>query len=118
MNELQRKGFKDIRCAIGTNHSANDTVKIVLEGSNGELIIAELRRREGIALSLCYSGSMECLDAGKKRLVDDTALPTTTNEVNDLRRGARDLKAVVAERALELRYSIMLDREWGRRLIM
>ncbi len=41
--------------------------------------------------------------AGKRRLAGDTARAATSGEVKDLRREAQELKAVVAEQALELR---------------
>ena len=62
-----------------------------------------LCRREGIAESLYYSWSKEFLEAGKRRLVGDTSRAATNCEVKDLRREAQQLKAVVAEQALELR---------------
>ncbi len=78
-------------------------VRIVLDGLRGEVSIAELCRREGIAESLYYSWSKEFLEAGKRRLAGDTARSATTSEVKDLKRQALELKEVVAEQALELR---------------
>ena len=43
------------------------------------------------------------MEAGKRQLAADTIRATTTEEVKDLRREARDLKEVVAEQTLELR---------------
>ena len=43
------------------------------------------------------------MEAGKKRLAGDTARAATTDELEDLRREARDLKAVGTEQTLELR---------------
>ena len=43
------------------------------------------------------------MEAGKRRLAGDTARAATNGEVKDLRREAQELKAVVAEQALELR---------------
>ena len=43
------------------------------------------------------------MEAGKRRLAGDTARAATTDEVNDLRREARDLKEAVTEQTLELR---------------
>jgi transposase len=57
----------------------------------------------GIAGSLYYSWSKEFLEAGKRRLAGDTARAATTDEVEELRRQAQELKEVVAEQALELR---------------
>jgi len=83
--------------------TAEDKIRIVLDGLRGEDSIAELCRREGIAESLYYSWSKEFLEAGKRRLAGDTARAATSTEVKDLRRQAQELKEVVAEQALDLR---------------
>src|SRR6186713_2809183 len=95
--------LKDIRRATRKHYSAEDKIRIVLDGLRGEYSVAELCRREGIAESLYYSWSKEFLEAGKRRLAGDTARAATSDEVKDLRRQAQDLKEVVAEQALELR---------------
>ena len=95
--------MKNIRRATRKHHSAEDKIRIVLDGLRGETSIAELCRREGIAESLYYGWSKEFLEAGKRRLAGDTARAATSGEVKDLRRQAQELKAVVAEQALELR---------------
>jgi transposase len=59
---------RDIRRATRQHHSAEDKIRIVLEGLRGEESIAALCRREGIAESLYYSWSKEFLEAGKRRL--------------------------------------------------
>ena len=94
---------KDIRRATRKQYSAEEKIRVVLDGLRGEYSIAELCRREGIAESLYYSWSKEFLEAGKRRLAGDTARAATSNEVKDLRHEARQLKEVVAEQALELR---------------
>ena len=94
---------KDIRRATRKQYSAEEKIRIVLDGLRGEQSIAELCRREGIAESLYYSWSKEFLEAGKRRLAGDTARSATSTEVKDLRQEARALKEVVAEQALELR---------------
>lgn len=104
---------RDIRRATRKQYSAEEKIRIVLDGLRGEVSIAELCRREGIAESLYYSWSKEFLEAGKRRLAGDTARAATTNEVKDLRREARDLKEVVAEQALELRLLKKSMREDG-----
>ena len=94
---------KSIRRATRKRYSAEEKIRIVLDGLRGEQSIAELCRREGIAESLYYSWSKEFLEAGKRRLAGDTARAATSDEVKDLRRQAQELKEVVAEQALELR---------------
>lgn len=94
---------KDIRRKTRRQFSAEEKIRIVLEGLRGDDSIAELCRKEGIAQSLYYTWSKEFMEAGKRRLAGDTARAATTNEVKELRREARDLKEVVAEQTLELR---------------
>jgi len=59
---------KDIRRATRKQYSAEEKIRIVLDGLRGEHSIAELCRREGIAESLYYNWSKEFLEAGKRRL--------------------------------------------------
>ncbi len=94
---------KNIRRATRKHHSAEEKIRIVLDGLRGEYSIAELCRREGIAESLYYSWSKEFLEAGKRRLAGDTARAATTGEVTNLRREVRDMKVLVADLALENR---------------
>ena len=94
---------KDIRRKTRRHFSAEDKIRIVLDGLRGDDSIAELCRREGIAQSLYYTWSKEFMEAGKCRLAGDTARAATTDEVKDLRREARDLKECVADLTLENR---------------
>ena len=103
VKELAEQIVRDIRRATWRHFSAEDKIRIVLEGLRGEDSIAELCRREGIVQNLYYRWSKDFLEAGKKRLAGDTARAATSDEVKDLRREARELKEVVAEQALELR---------------
>ena len=97
------KAVRDIRRKTRKQYSAEEKIRIVLEGIRGEESIAALCRREGIAGSLYYSWSKEFLEAGKKRLAGDTARQANTGEVKDLRREMRDMKELVADLALENR---------------
>ena len=94
---------KDIRRSTRRHFSAEDKIRIVLEGLRGDDSIAELCRKEGIAQSLYYTWSKEFMEAGKRRLVGDTARAATSDEVKDLRHQARDLKECVADLTLENR---------------
>jgi transposase len=91
---------KDIRRATRRHFSAEDKIRIVLEGLRGEDSIAELCRKEGIAQSVW---SKEFMEAGKRRLAGDTARAATTDEVKDLRCEASALKECVADLTLENR---------------
>ena len=108
------KTVKDIRRATRKQYSAEEKIRIVLDGLRGEETVAELCRQEGIAQSLYYSWSKEFLEAGKKRLAGDTARSASTGEVKDLRREAHQLKEALAEQILEnrlLKKSMIADGE-------
>jgi len=94
---------KDIHRKTRRHFSAEDKIRIVLEGQRGDDSIAELCRKEGIAQSLYYTWSNEFMEAGKRRLAGDTARAATTDEVKNLRREARDLEECVADLTLENR---------------
>ena len=101
--EPAEKVIKAIRRATRKQYSAEEKIRIVLDGLRGEESIAELCRREGINQNLYYRWSKEFLEAGKKRLAGDTAREATSEEVKGLRREAVALKEVVAELTLENR---------------
>src|ERR1044072_9291513 len=97
------KTVRNIRRATRRHCSAEEKIRIVLEGLRGEDSIAELCRREGIAQNLHYRWSKDFLEAGKKRLAGDKGRAAPSDEVNDLRREAMALKEVVADLTLENR---------------
>ena len=106
----------DIRRATRRSFSAEEKIRIVLQGLRGEDSIAELCRRERISQNLYYRWSKEFLEAGKKRLAGDTAREATSDEVKGLRREAVALKEVVADLTLEnrlLKKSMIGDGEDG-----
>ena len=97
------KTVRDIRRATRRHYSAEEKIRIVLEGLRGEDSIAELCRREGINSNVYYRWSKEFLEAGKKRLSGDTAREATSDEVRQLRSEATDLKETLAELLMENR---------------
>jgi len=105
---------KGIRRATRKRYSAEEKIRIVLDGLRGEYSIAELCRREGIAEGLYYSWSKEFLEAGKRRLAGDTAREATSDEVKELKAEARQLKETLAEVLIEnrlLKKSVLGDGE-------
>jgi transposase len=65
--------------------------------------MVNLWRQEGISQGIYYKWSRDFMEAGKRRLVGDTARAAATDEVKALRQEARDLREVVVEQTLELR---------------
>ena len=94
---------REIQRRTRRRFSAEEKVRIVLEGLRGEQSIAELCRREGLAPNLYYRWSKEFLEAGKKRLLGDTTREATAPEVKTLRDENGRLKQVLAETVLENR---------------
>jgi transposase len=92
-----------IRRKTRKKYSAEEKVRIVLEGLRGEEKIAELCRREGIHQNMYYKWSKEFLEAGKQRLVGDTKREADSHEVEAMRSENEQLKAVVAELTLNNR---------------
>lgn len=95
--------IRTIRRVTRKKYTADDKIRIVLEGLRGENGIRELCRREGIATNLYYSWSKEFLEAGKQRLLGDTQRQATSREVIDLRTEVDQLKQLVAELSLKNR---------------
>lgn len=95
------KRIKDIRRKTRRKYSAEDKIRIVLEGLRGEETIAELCRREGIAQNLYYKWSKDFLEAGKKRLAGDIVREANSTEVDALRSENRHLKQLYADLALK-----------------
>ena len=95
---------RDIRRNTRRKYSAEEKIRIVLEGLKGEVSISELCRREGIVSNLYYRWSKDFLEAGKKRLAGDTAREATSSEVSDLRSENEQLKQLVAELSLNNRF--------------
>jgi transposase len=63
--------IRTIRRVTRKKYTADDKIRIVLEGLRGESGIRELRRREGIAKNLYISWSKEFLEADKQRRLSD-----------------------------------------------
>lgn len=94
---------REIKRRTRKKYSAEEKIRIVLEGLRGEESIAALCRREGISPNIYYKWSKEFLEAGKKRLQGDTKRAATSGEVVDLRKENDQLKQLVAELSLKNR---------------
>lgn len=72
---------REVRRKTRKRYSAEEKIRIVLEGLRGEESISALCRREGIATNLYYNWSKEFLEAGKRHLMSDTKRQATSGEV-------------------------------------
>ena len=109
---------EDIRRRTRRKYSAEEKIRIVIEGLRGENTVAELCRREGINQNLYYKWSKEFLEAGKQRLAGNTKRQAGSNEVKELRRDMEQLKQLVAELALKnrvLKKNLLgMDTPWNK----
>ena len=94
--------IKQIRKATRRKFSAEEKIRIVLEGLRGETSISEICRREGIAVSVYYKWSKSFLEAGKNGLTKAILRDATSEEVRGLKLENSDLKKAVAELVLEV----------------
>lgn len=94
---------RDIRRKTRRHYSAEEKIRLVLEGLRGEETVASICRRENIHQNLYYKWSKEFLEAGKKRLKGDTKREANSGEVKNLRDENDELKRLVAELSLKNR---------------
>ena len=95
--------IKDIQRQTRRQYTAEEKIRIVLEGLRGEVSVAEICRREGLNTNVYYRWSKEFLEAGKKRLTGDTTREATAPEVQSMKTENEALKQLVAELSLENR---------------
>ena len=94
---------RDIRRRTRKKYSAEEKIRIVLEGLRGEESIAELCRKEGLNPNVYYRWSKEFMEAGKKRLSGDTVREATSDEVKELRAETAALKETLGEVVMDNR---------------
>jgi transposase len=94
---------REIKRNTRRKFTAEEKIRIVLEGLKGEDSISEICRREGIAPSMYYKWSKGFLEAGKRQLNGDTKREATSDDVTQLRQENEQLKQLVAELSLSNR---------------
>ena len=116
MKNNTEKLVKDIRRRTRRKFSAEEKIRIVLEGLRGEESVAELCRREGLHQNVYYRWSKEFLEAGKQRLAGDIKREATSNEVSGLKQENDQLKRLLADIMLKndvLKKSVLgLESTW------
>lgn len=82
--------------------SAEEKIRLVLEGLRANVPVSELCRREVISPTVFYRWSKDFLEAGKNGLTRDTKRDANDEEVRRLRQDNEDLKRGLAEQVLEV----------------
>ncbi len=93
---------RQIKKATRRKFSAEEKIRIILEGLRGETAISEICRREGIASSVYYKWSKAFLEAGKNGLTRAVLRDATVDEVKQLKQENAELKISLAEAILEV----------------
>jgi transposase len=94
---------REIKRRTRRKFSAEEKIRIVLDGLRGEASIADLCRREGLHPTMYYKWSKAFMEAGKSRLNGDTIREAGSDEVKGLRDENDELKMTVAELTLRVR---------------
>lgn len=97
-----RDFVRQIKKATRRKFSAEEKIRIILEGLRGETAISEICRREGIASSVYYKWSKAFLEAGKNGLTRAVLRDATVDEVKQLKQENAELKVSLAEAILEV----------------
>ena len=101
-SEETKQFIRDIKRITRRKLTAEEKIRIVLEGFRRDTPIRDLCRREGICPSTYYAWLKDFMEAGKDRLQRDTARDATRVEVNGLKRDNTRLKQLVAELSLQV----------------
>jgi transposase len=94
--------IKRVRRVSRRQFSAEEKVRVVLEGFRREVRVSDLCRREGITPNVYYAWLKDFMEAGKLRLQADTARDATQVEVTQLKQQNDRLKQLVAELSLDV----------------
>ena len=100
--EETKRFIRDIKRVTRRKFTAEEKIRIVLEGLRRDTAIRDLCRREGIRPSTYYAWLKDFMEGGKERVIRDTARDATRAEVEELKRENTRLKQLVAELSLEV----------------
>jgi transposase len=95
--------IQELRRHTRKSYSAEEKIRIVLEGLKGETSVEDICFKEGISSNLYYSWSKEFIEGGKSRLNGEIKREVSTSDSQILKNENTDLKQLVAELTLELR---------------
>ncbi len=87
--------IRKIRKETRHKYSAEDKIRIVMEGFRKEIPVSELCRRENIHVAIYYKWLKDFMEAGKSRLNGDLLREANKDEVKVLRKENEKLKAVI-----------------------
>lgn len=93
--------IKDVKRRTRRKFTAEEKIRIVIEGLRGEQSVSELCRKESIHPNQYYKWSKDFMEAAKKRMMGDTQREANSDEVKELKEENDELKKLVAELSLK-----------------
>jgi transposase len=101
-NQETKQLIRDIKRITRRKFTAEEKIRIVLEGFRRGTPIRDLCRREGIKPSTYYAWLKDFMEAGKERLTRDITRDATRLEIQEIKRDNARLKTLVAELSLQV----------------
>lgn len=95
--------MKTVRQQTRKTYSAEEKIRVVLEGLRGDHSVAELCRKEGLHGNIYYKWLKEFMEAGKARLKGEETRGATKGEVDRLQKENEQLRQAVADLTVEVR---------------
>jgi transposase len=89
--------IRQVRQATRKRYTAEEKIRIVMEGIRGDDPISTICRREGIHANMYYKWLKSFMEAGKERLKGEEKRGATHGEVDELKRDNERLKQLVAD---------------------
>jgi len=94
--------IREIKRITRRKFTAEEKIRIVLEGFRRDTPIRDLCRREGIRPGTYYAWLKDFMEAGKDRLTRDISRDATRTEIQEIKRENARLKTLVAELSLQV----------------
>ena len=94
--------IQDVRRKTRRKFTAEEKIRVVLEGMKREMSVTELCRREGIPTAVYYSWVKDFMEAGKARLKRDNQRDASKSEVAQLRQECDRLKILIGDKELAI----------------
>jgi transposase len=93
--------IRRVRQATRKRYTAEEKIRIVMEGIRGDDPISTICRREGIHANMYYKWLKSFMEAGKERLKGEEKRGATHSEVEELKRDNERLKQLVADLSVD-----------------
>ena len=94
---------KGVKRRTRRKFTAEEKIRIVLEGMKRDISISELCRREGLPTAAYYSWTKDFMEGGKAQLQRDSRRHADSSGVEKLKRENAALRDLVADKEITIR---------------